>query len=291
MVAVAIKSKPLGETMDLESMLQMFHLWMSLFRYTPVNPKLPVPYEPPRQAPSLVELGTEVDYSRWDVWMAYYETLSEILRLGYIYSPSYTETKPEILFTRDSLSDEVYLDVRLQQRAEIKKVEASIEAKLLEETRFPKANERNSRVERWVDAVVQNWRIMCGPSWQDEELGEGGKNAIARGILDVRSLLCFLTNPIADVSSRFSTVLPPKAITLRRSSDIFSAYMLMLQSSTSLSKLLIRTSSLFNVGNKERRRAESQITVWTTTILFCKQHQQRFAYYAVLAPAKRLRRL
>jgi hypothetical protein len=193
MVAVAMKSKPLGEAMDLQSMLQMFHLWLSLFRYTPVNPKLPVPYEPPRQTPSLVELGTEVDYSRWDVWMSYYETLSEILRLGYFYSPKYTETKPEILFTVDSLSDEEYLNVRLQQRAEIKKVEASIEAKLLEETRFPKANERNARVERWIDAVVQNWRIMCGPSWQDEELGEGGKNAIARGILDVGDAGRFLT--------------------------------------------------------------------------------------------------
>jgi len=195
MVAVSIKPKPLGEMMDLESMLQMFHLWLSLFRCTPVNPKLPVPYEPTRQAPPLVELGTEVDYSRWDVWMAYYETLSEILRLGYCYSPNYTDKNPQILFTREPLSDEEYLNVRLQQRAELKKVEASIEAKLLEETRFPKANERNSRVERWVDAVVQNWRIMCGPSWQDEELGEGGKNAIARGILDVGlftlfSLIC-----------------------------------------------------------------------------------------------------
>lgn len=181
MVAVAIKQKPLGETMDFEAMLRMFHLWRSLFRYTPVEPMS----ETARKVPSTVDLGTEVDYSRWDVWMAYYETLSEILRIGYCYSPTYTEKKPQILFTREPLSDEEYLRVRLRQRAELKKVESSIEAKLLEETRFPKANERNSRVERWVDAVVQNWRIMCGPSWQDEELGEGGKNAIARGILDV----------------------------------------------------------------------------------------------------------
>ncbi|RDI79886.1 putative sterigmatocystin biosynthesis monooxygenase [Venturia inaequalis] len=181
MVAVAIKQKPLGETMDFEAMLRMFHLWRSLFRYTPVEPMS----ETARKVPSTVDLGTEVDYSRWDVWMAYYETLSEILRIGYCYSPTYTEKKPQILFTREPLSDEEYLRVRLRQRAELKKVESSIEAKLLEETRFPKANERNSRVERWVDAVVQNWRIMCGPSWQDEELGEGGKNAIARGILDI----------------------------------------------------------------------------------------------------------
>ncbi|TID16135.1 filamentation protein-like protein [Venturia nashicola] len=181
MVAVTIKPKPLGEIMDFEGMLRMFHLWLSLFRYTPVEPMS----ETARRVPSTVDLGTEVDYSRWDVWVAYYETLSEILRLGYCYSPTYTEKKPQILFTREPLSDEEYLRVRLRQRAELKKVESSIEAKLLEETRFPKANERNSRVERWVDAVIQNWRIMCGPSWQDEELGEGGKNAIARGILDM----------------------------------------------------------------------------------------------------------
>ena len=185
MVAVSMKSKPLGEWMDLKSMLQMFHLWLSLFRFTPTNPKLPVPYEPPRQAPSLIDLGLEVDYSRWDVWMAYYETLSEILVRGYIYAPAYSDIKPELVYSRDGLVDSECVNARLMQRTEIKKVEANIETKLLQETHFPKATERNSRVERWVDAVMQNWRIMCGPSWHDDELGEGGKNAIARGVLDV----------------------------------------------------------------------------------------------------------
>jgi hypothetical protein len=185
MVAVSMKFSPLGEWVDFESMLQMFHLWMSLFRFTPSNPKLPIAYEPPQKSPPLVELGLEVDYSRWDVWMSYYDTLSEILRRGYVYSPAYTEGTPDILQSREGLSDDEFITVRLQQRTEIKKVENSIEAKLMDETRFPKSNERNSRVERWVDAVMLNWRIMCGPTWQDEELGEGGKNAIARGVLDV----------------------------------------------------------------------------------------------------------
>jgi hypothetical protein len=185
MVALSMKFGPLGEWVDFESMLQMFHLWMSLFRFTPSNPKLPIAYEPPQKSPPLVELGLEVDYSRWDVWMSYYDTLSEILRRGYVYSPAYTERTPDVLQSRDGLSDEEFITVRLQQRAEIKKVENAIEAKLLDETRFPKSNERNSRVERWVDAVMMNWRVMCGPTWQDEELGAGGKNAIARGVLDV----------------------------------------------------------------------------------------------------------
>jgi hypothetical protein len=182
MVAVAMKSKPLGEWMELEQMLQMFHLWISLFKVSTSNA---TPAETSRQPFGMVELGTEVDYSRWDVWMSYYDTLSEILLRGYIYGPSHTEKNPELLYTAEGLSEAEYLSCRLRQRTELIKVEVSIETKLLEETRFPKATERNSRVERWVDAVMQNWRILCGPTWSDDELGQGGKNAIARGVLDI----------------------------------------------------------------------------------------------------------
>jgi cargo-transport protein YPP1 len=182
MTAVATSSSP-GERMELDRMLQMFHLWTSLSRLTPAN--LKVPYQPPTQTQSLVELGPEVEYSRWDMWMAYYRTLSYILQKGFIYAPSYTESNPKVLHSRLGIADGEFLKVRLQQRAELKRVEASIETKLLDETRFPKANERNERIERWVDAIMANWRVMCGPTWQDDELGEGGKNAIARGVLDV----------------------------------------------------------------------------------------------------------
>ncbi|KIW09261.1 uncharacterized protein PV09_00183 [Verruconis gallopava] len=182
MVAVAMKSKPLGEWMELEKMLQMFHLWISLFKVSSTSgskdPHIRVP-------PSMIELGSEVDYSRWDVWMSYYDTLSEILLRGYIYAPTYSDKKPDLVFTPDGMDETQYLASRLRQRSELKQVEASIETKLLEETRFPKSTERNSRVERWVDAVMQNWRILCGPSWTDDELGEGGKDAIARGVLDI----------------------------------------------------------------------------------------------------------
>ncbi|KAF2404229.1 hypothetical protein EJ06DRAFT_540904 [Trichodelitschia bisporula] len=181
--AVAMKSQPLGEWVDLNTMLRVFHLWTSLFRH--VNPSLKSPVHGTASSHPPVELGPEVEYSRWDVWMDYYTTLSEILHRGYTYSPSYTEMDPQILRSRENLSDEEFIMVRLKQRTEIKKVEASIEAKLLDETRFPKANERNFRVERWVDAVMQNWRIMCGSTWKDEDLGEGGTNAVARGVLDI----------------------------------------------------------------------------------------------------------
>lgn len=184
MVALAM-SFPHGERLDLDRALQMFHLWTSLFQLAPPAQKLPMLHEIHAQAPPMVELGSEVLYSRWDVWMDYYNTLSYILKKGFVYSPSYSEAIPLVIHSRMGISDEDFLRVRLRQRAELKKVEASMETKLLEETKFPKANERNQRVEKWVDVVMQNWRIMCGPTWQDAELGEGGKNALARGVLDI----------------------------------------------------------------------------------------------------------
>jgi hypothetical protein len=193
MVALVMGSGP-GERLDLNRTLQVFHLWTSLFSLKPVAQKS-MPYDQQTRPPPPVELGSEVLYSRWDVWTAYYKTLSYILRNGFVYSPSYSEASPLIVASRFGISDEDFLKVRLQQRAELKMVESSMEAKLLEETRFPRANERNERVEKWIDAVMQNWRIMCGPTWQDAELGEGGKNALARGVLDV-SLLCCLFHEV-----------------------------------------------------------------------------------------------
>ena len=183
-VALAMSALP-GDRMDLDRTLQLFHLWASLFRLATPPQNLQIPSEQQPRAPQLPELGSEVLYSRWDVWTGYYRTLSFILKKGYIYSPSYSEATPLIINSRFGISGDDFLKVRLKQRAELKKVEASMETKLLAETRFPKANERNQRVEKWVDAVMQNWRIMCGPTWRDAELGEGGKNALARGVLDI----------------------------------------------------------------------------------------------------------
>lgn len=188
MIALVMSSTP-GGRLDLDRTLQMFHLWTSLFRLKPITQNSPMPYEQLPRAPPPVEPGSEAPYSRWDVWLAYYDTLSYILRNGFVYSPSYSEATPHVVTSRFDISDEDFLKVRLRQRAELKMVESNMESTLLEETRFPKANERNERVEKWMDNVMQNWRIMCGPTWQDGELGEGGKNALARGVLDV-SLFC-----------------------------------------------------------------------------------------------------
>lgn len=78
-------------------------------------------------------------------------------------------------------------------------METIYENLLIKETKFPKASETNHEVESWVDSVMDNWRLLCGPTWSDEDLGEGGKEGVARGVLDVsvqRTILLNGTNTI-----------------------------------------------------------------------------------------------
>ena len=97
-------------------------------------------------------------------WACYYDTLS-------------------VLLQRETM-DHVF-DSRLQQGTELKKVEATYENILLKETNFPRADQTNSHIESWVDQVMANWRVMCGHTWQEADLGEGGKASLGRGVLSV----------------------------------------------------------------------------------------------------------
>lgn len=104
-----------------------------------------------------------------------------------MYHPSPLERDHETLEHKGLLEDEEYMKARQTQRAELKRVEANYETILLRETSFPKANETNQEVKDWVEMVLSNWRTMCGPSWTDAELGDGGKLAVGRNTLDVGS--------------------------------------------------------------------------------------------------------
>ena len=77
MIALIMVGSTPGERLDLNRTLQIFHLWASLFYLKPTSQ-----YEQPLRAQPPVEPSTEVLYSRWDVWTAYYDTLSYILRKG-----------------------------------------------------------------------------------------------------------------------------------------------------------------------------------------------------------------
>jgi cargo-transport protein YPP1 len=103
-------------------------------------------------------------------WMAYYKLLSAIVQRGMFYTP------PSEGSARTQLSNE------------IRRVEAICEAVLLSEVKFPRANAGCPQIESWVEQVIHNWEVLCGPDWRDEDLGEGGQNALSRNVLDVSFL-------------------------------------------------------------------------------------------------------
>lgn len=125
------------------------------------------------------------------VWRAYYEALSRIVRDDLVYHPSPGSRASGSEF-HGFLGDDDYLDSRIKQRADLKRVEVNYENLLLKETVFPKASESNHEVATWIDLVMSNWKILCGSRWTNEELGAGGKLVVGRSTLDV--CLCLSTD-------------------------------------------------------------------------------------------------
>jgi hypothetical protein len=115
----------------------------------------------------------EAEVPRRQVWKEYYITLSDFLQ-------------QELPFPTTSLTT-AYAETstRLQQRAELKRVEARYEALLLSEVQFPRADQASEEVEDFVEIVMQNWCVFCGSSWKEHDLGEGGSEAVSRGVLDI----------------------------------------------------------------------------------------------------------
>jgi len=171
---IAMKSKPFGSELGVPTMLEIFRIWNTLWNHG--LQKLSIQGE---------KLRKRSEYSRRDVWRAYYKTLLHILQQGYVYSPTSTPSQPALLETAEGMSDDEYRACKLKQRSEIKQVEATISKLLFAGTKFPKSSERNVEVEKWVEDVMSSWRTMCGPTWTDAEIGEGGKDAVSRSVLDV----------------------------------------------------------------------------------------------------------
>lgn len=74
---------------------------------------------------------------------------------------------------------------RLRQSTELRNVERMYENEFLRRSRFPRAHESNTPIEEWVEQVIRNWEILCGPRWREADLGEGGRNAVGRNVLDI----------------------------------------------------------------------------------------------------------
>ena len=107
------------------------------------------------------------------VWLEYYRTLSAILEEDLPFPTGYVAAISNASSARSQL------------RMELKKVEAAYESLLLSETEFPRAAEEREEVEEFVGIVMQNWAILKGRGWRENDLGLGGKESLSRGVLDI----------------------------------------------------------------------------------------------------------
>ncbi|KAM4057111.1 filamentation protein (Rhf1) [Hirsutella rhossiliensis] len=124
------------------------------------------------QAPVTGGFGFKGSVPRRQVWNEYYMVLSHILQNDIPYEAGLVKRMPG-----DSPS-------RTQLRTEIKYAEAAYRSLLLAETSFPRADEDREEVEEFVQQVMKNWSILCGRGWREEDLGQGGRSATSRGVLE-----------------------------------------------------------------------------------------------------------
>lgn len=157
--------------------LTTFRAWAEFWEVTS--------HQPPEVTTFSFDRG---DVSRRLVWQAYYKVLSLFIRMRSIFPLSMTADE---FFKQQATPYDVkfFSESRLQQCVELKQVQSIYENFLVSELAFPKANEATPEIEIWVDQVVENWKITCGPTWHDEDHIGGGKEATGRQVLDVcRSL-------------------------------------------------------------------------------------------------------
>lgn len=151
-----------NEDFKIETALKAFRLWSGH------------PYTKSRDvAASQKTLHDRDVISKSSIWMTYYKVLSSILQYGLPYFPPSTGSS------------------RRQLATELRQVEAICESILLRETKFPLARGSNPQVETWTEDVISNWQVLCGPAWDDEDLGDGGQDAVSRNVLDVNFFFSF----------------------------------------------------------------------------------------------------
>ncbi|KAL4919431.1 hypothetical protein BDW62DRAFT_199744 [Aspergillus aurantiobrunneus] len=137
--------------------LRFFRAWSS---HPAIKPGAVPSQDPQTESPS-------EPVPKSSIWKSYYDLLSAILLHDLPYmGPADGPERPQLA-------------------NELRRVEAICEANLLRDVKFPTANSGNKSVEVWVEQVIQNWEKLCGPQWLDEELGEGGQNALGKNVLDI----------------------------------------------------------------------------------------------------------
>ncbi|KAM0562075.1 hypothetical protein ACHAPJ_002519 [Fusarium lateritium] len=117
--------------------------------------------------------GFKGSVPRRTVWSKYYSALSQIVEFDLPYPTG---------FVSNAAGD---LSPRNQLRNELKHAETTYQALLLGETSFPRADEEREEVEDFVNQVLRNWTVLCGRGWRETDLGQGGRGALSRGVLDI----------------------------------------------------------------------------------------------------------
>lgn len=152
----AIITSPQSDMRHVEIALRLFRLWAAL----------PAVKQGLASAQTLCTDASSSP-SRATIWKAYYGLLTAVLQDDLDYTPFHDGP------------------ARPQLANELRRIESICEGNLLREVKFPTASSNNSQVEEWVEQVIKNWEVLCGPDWQDQDLGEGGQNGVGRNVLDV----------------------------------------------------------------------------------------------------------
>ncbi|KAK5989931.1 hypothetical protein PT974_08194 [Cladobotryum mycophilum] len=121
-------------------------------------------------APVTGGFGFKGSVPRRRIWNEYYLALSRIL-------------ENDLPFSTDSVGTD--MSARSQLRVELRRAEAAYQALLLSETTFPRADEERAEIEAFVKQVIMNWTILCGRGWSEQDLGQGGRHSLSRGVLDI----------------------------------------------------------------------------------------------------------
>ncbi|KAF3769597.1 hypothetical protein M406DRAFT_335450 [Cryphonectria parasitica EP155] len=129
-------------------------------------------WEGPKGSALVGGFGFKGSVPRRRIWFEYFETLSTILQQDLAYPTAYTTITGEN-------------SVRHHLWVELTQAERNFESLLLGETAFPRADEEREEVELFVEMLVQNWAILTGRGWNDQDLGQGGKAAVSATVLEL----------------------------------------------------------------------------------------------------------
>jgi tetratricopeptide (TPR) repeat protein len=164
----SVKKAPTSLTNDLSGVYKTFTAWGAFWlRASTANQ-------------NFIANSSHLDLPRRQVWRAYYELLSTIIAEDLV-----TGTTGALVKFDSGASRESQSVLRRGQHVEFKRVESTYESLLLNETDYPASSERNHEVEELVATVMTNWTTMTSLAWSNADLGDGGKDAVSRGVLDI----------------------------------------------------------------------------------------------------------